>query len=429
MIARQTFASLAFLLPTTFAVAQLPPSADSFAAARARQTVADQKAQADVTNAIAEADRLARGNPARAAAVLRTSIDSLDLSAAISTGARKNLLGQLQSRLTAISTPMSAALLPKVDEKTQAARLQRDVVLTAAKKEANVIADAVAGINRELDAGRLKEANVKIEVLSKAYPNNPAVQFLQGEGDVRTRIADAAELARQQNVRTVLAMNDVQRSALPAIGDIEFPKDWKEKTLRRQTQVELSAREKAIIESLNAPMTLLANERPFEELIQEMSNKMQQDIMVDPKSLQDAGLDLKKPVSVSGRDISARTFLRQVLAGQGLTFVVQDEVIKVVTVERAREMLVTRVYYLGDIVSGVGPFGGSLRWGTLLDYEQTVANVRVIIDSIVNSIDPMSWKEKGGAGTVNFHFASMSLIVRASSEVHASLANKLGKGK
>src|SRR5207248_6539714 len=111
----------------------------------------------------------------------------------------------------------------------------------------------------------------------------------------------------------------------------------------------------------------------------------------------------------------------------GLTFVVKDEAIQVFTVEKARELLTTRVYYLGDIVQGVGPFGGSLQWGPFLDYQQTMANVKVIIEAIQNGIDPLSWKDKGGGpGTNTFHFPTMSIIVRASTEVHASLSTRFG---
>src|SRR6476620_1690104 len=109
---------------------------------------------------------------------------------------------------------------------------------------------------------------------------------------------------------------------------------------------------------------------------------MDQPLFIDERSLADLGTDLKKPVSIQGRGVSARTVLRQALAAQGLTFVVKDETIQVVTVEKARGMLVTRVYYLGDVVQGVGPFGGSLTWGPYLDYQQTMANVGVVIDAI-----------------------------------------------
>jgi hypothetical protein len=58
-----------------------------------------------------------------------------------------------------------------------------------------------------------------------------------------------------------------------------------------------------------------------------------------------------------------------------------------------------------------------------------MANVKLIMDSVQSSVDPLSWKDKGGPGTITFHFPSMSLIVRASSEVHATLGSKLGGGR
>ena len=110
-------------------------------------------------------------------------------------------------------------------------------------------------------------------------------------------------------------------------------------------------------------------------------------------------------------------------------FVVKDEAIQVVTVEKARDMLVTRVYYLGDLVQGVGPFGGALQWGPFLDFQQTTANVDLIVKSIESSIDPLSWKDRGGPCTITFHYPSMSIIVRASAEVHATLGAKIGGGR
>jgi hypothetical protein len=92
-------------------------------------------------------------------------------------------------------------------------------------------------------------------------------------------------------------------------------------------------------------------------------------------------------------------------------------------------MLVTRVYYLGDIVQGVGPFGGAPQWGTFLDFQQTMANVETIIQTITKSIDPLCWRQNGGPCTITFHYPSMSIIVRASAEVHATLGAKVGGGR
>jgi len=132
-------------------------------------------------------------------------------------------------------------------------------------------------------------------------------------------------------------------------------------------------------------------------------------------------------VSVNARGLSARTTLRQLLAANGLTFVVREEMIQIVTVERSRDLLTTRVYYLGDLIQGLGPTGGAPQWGPFLDFQQTQANAKVLIDSIQMSVDPLAWQGKGGSGTVTFHVPSMSLIVRASNEVHATLGSKLGR--
>jgi hypothetical protein len=106
---------------------------------------------------------------------------------------------------------------------------------------------------------------------------------------------------------------------------------------------------------------------------------------------------------------------------------VKDETIQIVTVEKAQNLLTTRVYYLGDLVQA-GVFSGP-QWGPVLNGLQTAENAKVITEMITKSIDPLMWKENGGPGTVTFHFPSKSIIVRASSEVHASLGRSLGGGR
>jgi hypothetical protein len=111
-----------------------------------------------------------------------------------------------------------------------------------------------------------------------------------------------------------------------------------------------------------------------------------------------------------------------VLGAQGLTFVVKDETIQIVTVDRAKSMLTTRVYYLGDLVQGVGQFGG-IQWGPFLNAQQTQANVAALID-MIKKIDPLSWNgEAGGPGSITYSAATQSIIVRNSAEVHHALSS------
>jgi len=401
---------------------------DPLAEARARQAVADQKATIEVMGVIATAERQAKSNPVKAVQTLKAAQVIVD-SPVLSTEARKGLLDLLSRKIAVIEGRPIADAAPRDDPKGAAIKYDKQAAYESAVAELKSVNDGIRKLARYQEAGKTREADQELALLAKTYPNNPSVILLQSKDTFGNNVREAEQFNDIMSKRVTIALRDVDRSALPAIGDVEFPKDWKEKTARRLTGIKLSEKEKKIIEALDRPITVNWNNLMLEEALQELSTKMDQNLFIDKKSLSDLGIELNKPTSLQANGVSTRTVLRQILAAQGLTFVVKDEAIQVVTVEKARDMLVTRVYYLGDLVQATGPFGGAPQWGTFLDYQQTMANVETIVKSITKSIDPLSWKESGGPGTVTFHYPSMSIIVRASAEVHASLSSKMGAGR
>lgn len=410
----------------TVSLAQPPrPPLDPLAEARARQQIADQKAEAEVLAAIQDAERIARTNPAKAVQTLKAAQSNIDLAVSLSGEARKSLTTLLQGKIAQLEGRPLAKPEVKADPAT-AVKKNRQAEFDSLTAEVKAVNEAVQTIARYKQAGLNKEAEREIAKLARAYPNNPAVIRLQDQDTFASRVDDAIEYNRLMDKRVLLALRDVDRSALPAAGDIEFPPDWKEKTKRRATELKLTDREKRILESLNKPISVNWNGKMLEEALQELSTAMDQNLFLDKKALSDLGIDLQKPVTLQANAVSTRIVLRQLLAAQGLTYIVKDESIQVTDVQKARDMLVTRVYYLGDIVQGVGPFGGAPQWGTFLDFQQTMANVDTIIKAITSSIDPLCWREKGGPCTITFHYPSMSIIVRASSEVHATLGASMG---
>lgn len=398
---------------------------DPLAEARARQSLADQKASAEVQTALQDADRLARTNPARAAQILKTVQNGIDLSAAISPEARRALTTQLQARLAAIEGRPAPAPAARPDPAAPGVKADRKAAFEAMQAELKEVREGIDVVARFREQNKFAEADTAAAALARKYPTNPAVLALTQKDATANAVAESRAFADMQSKRLVAAQNNLIASSLPAKGDIEFPADWATRAGRRTNEQKLTTKERELLAALDRPVTLAIKDQPLEYALQELSDKLGQRLLVDQKSLRDLDIDLKKTTSLDARGLSARTALRQVLAANGLTFVVKDEAIQVVTVERSRDLLVTRVYYLGDLIQGVGPFGGALQWGPLLDFQQTEANAKMIIDAIKSSVDPMSWEGKGGSGTVSFHFPSMSLIVRASSEVHASLGSRL----
>ncbi len=402
------------------------PPQDLLRDAKSRQQVADQKAEAAVREAIALAQRLAATQPARAAQVLRTAQTDIDLSAAISPTARRQLTDLLQRTIAQIEgRPVPAPASAKAEPNSAAIRQERQKLYEKYLAEVKEVNEAIQRIARLQQNGQTAAAQQEIQELARRYPDNPAVVLLQEKDTLAQRVQESQTFARLQSERMVAVANDVLRSSLPPLRDVEFPKDWKQKTERRLQTVPLTEREKKIIEALDRSINVNWNNVMLEEALQELSNKLGENIFVDKRSLADLGLDLQRPVTLQANNVPVRTALRMLLASQGLTFVVKDETIQVVTIERARNMLVTRVYYLGDLVQGIGPFGGAPQWGTFLDFQQTLQNVQIIIQSIQSSVDPLFWRENGGPGTITFHYPSMSIIVRASTEVHAVLGGKM----
>jgi hypothetical protein len=392
---------------------------------KAQRQIAEQRSEISVQEALREADKLARVSPTRAVEELKKVRLALDLSTQISSEKRDALVKQLDAKITAIQ----GAPLAKNDPKSKARREAAQKEIAAAQAEAKEVREAVAEIGRLYDANRIPEAQRRLAEVSRKYPNNPALIHLGGLGTVASRVAMAKDLAREQDERLYAVAMELARSNLPARGDLEFPADWAKRDKRKTDQfLKLSPEEEAILEALNKMVKTGVTNAPFEETLQSLSNLIDKPIYLDKKSLEDAGLDLRRPVSIPN-NVTARTALRGILQSLGLTFVIKDRVIQVLTLEKARETLVTRAYYLGDVISMVGPFSGAVTWGPLADAQQTQANAQFIVDAIKQSVDPLVWDSKHGMATIAFHYPSLSIIVRAPAEVHASLGSKLGPSK
>ncbi|QDU18674.1 STN domain-containing protein [Urbifossiella limnaea] len=405
-----------------FATAQ--PPADAISEARQRQLLADQKAAAEVQTALLDADA-ARANPAKAAQRLRAAQQSIDLSAAISAETRQRLTAQLQARLAAVEGRPVANTGARPDPAAPGVKGAQKAAIEAMQAEVKEVREGVEKIVRLRDQNNTAEADRTAAALAQKYPTNPGVLALGQRDSFATALADSRAFTELQAKRLNMAQNNLMASNIPAVQDVEFPKDWKDRTGKRSNEVKLTDREKQLISALDRAVTVNLKDQPLEYALQELSTAMDAKLLVDEKSLRDLDLDLKKNVSLSARGLSGRTALRQLLSAQGLTFVIRDQEIQIVTVERSRDLLTTRVYYLGDLIQGLGPTGGAPQWGPFLDFQQTQANAKLLIDSIKSSVDPLAWQGNGGAGTVTFHVPSMSLIVRASSEVHAALGGRL----
>src|SRR5947208_2581625 len=79
--------------------------------------------------------------------------------------------------------------------------------------------------------------------LLQKHPDDVAVQVLNGISTSVASMAAADAVRTEMEHRRDAAMRDMDRSALPPAGDIEFPKDWKAKSEDRLKRYGISAEE------------------------------------------------------------------------------------------------------------------------------------------------------------------------------------------
>jgi len=401
--------------------------ADIVAKSKLAQLQAEAEAEAKVAAAIKAANALKNNFSDKAARDLKTAQINLNDNLGLSKAKREALAEQLETAIAKLggarTKPKTGEFDPKVLERIKKAQKQHD----AADAENKDVNDTIGDIAADFEAKRDRDAKAKIVALARKYPDNPSVLLLAGREPNREAILSSQRIARDSAEGFRVAMNSVQESAIPIVGDISFPKDWKEKMefRRKLNAPKLTEIERKLIEAMKAPYKTELKNAPFEEAIQAFSTTIDQKIYLDKKSLEDTGIDLKSTVNVPG-NLTAKSALRIMLQQQGLTYIIRDDIIQVVSLEEARKVLVTRAYDVRDLVAGGGPFNTLTQWGPYADAQQTYVNAAMLVDAIQKSVDPKSWKDTGnGVGTVVFNYATMSIIVRAPSDVQAELYDKM----
>jgi hypothetical protein len=269
----------------------------------------------------------------------------------------------------------------------------------------------VREINSLLKSGRTGEASLKAGELVRLFRgNSPAVGASSRVTATRDQVASNRDLKTETDRRRLGAMRDVEKSALPPTGDYELPKDWKEKTKRRTGGPAMTAKEKAILQALDTPINVTFKDSHLQDVISYLATWSGQPILLDKQALDEAGVAYDSVVTLDAKGMSMRTVLRKLLGDLGLTYVIREEVIQVTTPIKAENMLVTKVYYIGDLIAS-----GALP----------ARSVRRMVEIIQETVEPRSWQSNGGKASIVYDPGTMSLVIKQSAEFQSVIANGL----
>jgi hypothetical protein len=417
------FAVLAPLAVAPAALAQ--PPADLLDQTRRLQAVAAQQVEADVRLGLSEAGRLT--DKAQAAERYKVLLKRVEDDKTLPDDRRAALKHVLQDRIRIAETADAKDDAAPAKPRTQFAEGAPAKSASPAAVDGTKVKEGIAAVAALNQQGKQAEAQRVARELLQKHPDNVAVQVLNGVSTTASNLKEADAVRDETAGRRVVAMRDMDRSLAPPVGDVEFPKDWKAKSAERLKKYGLSAEEKAILEALAKPIKVEFRNSKLQDVMEYISTMTGRTIILDKNALEEGQLTYDTPINCALKTpVATRTALRAVLSNVNLTYVVRDGVIHVTNQARAKDLMVTRTYYIGDLVAGMGLFVPPPQLGATVD-PQLAQNVQAVIDMIVQSVDPSSWTGRGGLGMIGFNIPTQSLIIRQSAEVHTMIRGSLNR--
>jgi hypothetical protein len=117
--------------------------------------------------------------------------------------------------------------------------------------------------------------------------------------------------------------------------------------------------EQAIRGKLTAKCSLSVKEQPLGRVLKGLAETHKFPLWIDRAALSDEGVSYEQLVSLTVRDVRLDSVLTRLLRRLQLTWIIENEVLKVTTVAKGLEKLVTRVYNVRELVTVPA---GDLEW-------------------------------------------------------------------
>lgn len=110
-----------------------------------------------------------------------------------------------------------------------------------------------------------------------------------------------------------------------------------------------SAREARIQRVLDTSTSVSWTDKGLETALSEIEKRHGIEIWIDKQALSDDGIDTEQEVTLAIKSIPLKKCLQLILEPLALTYVIEDEVLKITTQEKSNSSVATRVYPVGDL--------------------------------------------------------------------------------
>ncbi len=362
-----------------------PPTADQGNEIRqyqALQQAASEKLRLEVSNDIDLATRIGQSEPDDAVNLLKRTLASVNATDLIDPSVKTELVRELDLAIGALNVrrrQVEAARIYAERKRAEIEATERIVEdINCRDERLEQLIDKVRALMQEGFRGRdeaFEEAEQVSRVAVRVEPGNgPATAALFGS-ESAGRLAEAFYLRSLRADKFLATLTQVELSHVPFPDEppIVYPpvevwnkitqerKKWASTDLRKS-----SPNEERILAALSDNTAVEFVDTPLQDAIDYLAQLHNITIIIEDQALSDAGIPTDEPINLVLSGISLRSAMKIMLEKLGLTWVIEDEVMKITTQTAADEKSQTRVYPVADLTVPVRPImigGGGLGGG------------------------------------------------------------------
>jgi len=339
-----------------------------------RQQVIGEKLRLEVSRAIQEARRLEAIEPDNAVTILKRAYGQVKSTIDAPIDLRQQLGKQLQGVIADVRAQKEVADQKQIHLQERIAvvesekRLQEKLGLEDEKLESLI--DRVRALMHDGERGNdaaYVEAEAAAEAAQQMKPNNgvSAAARFNTEASFQLNMAFRLRNLRAEKFLKTLEQVELSHIPFPDEPPVLYPRPevWKALSERRKqyASVDLHKSSKAeenISAQLDKQTEIDFQDQPLTDVITFLADFHNIPIILDKEALQEEGIATDTPVTQTLTGVKLRSALKIILQPLQLSYIIEDEVMKITTLAKEKERLQTRVYPVGDLVVILTPGGG-----------------------------------------------------------------------
>lgn len=229
------------------------------------------------------------------------------------------------------------------------------------------LAEFVEQFNILMDERRYAEAEIIAKQAVEIAPNDPISESLSWKSAFARRVMQDEQNRALKEARINDTFIDIDRSIIPMHPDspVEFPENWSDlskkrlRALRRQHQ-RFSPEELEIQQNLKSKVDVQFENTPLDEVLRTLADAAGVPVYIDVEGLAAEAMAPDAPVTIQlSKPVSLRAALNLVLQPLRLSYVVDDEVLKITSETARRSNTYFETYNVADLVIPIPNFAPS----------------------------------------------------------------------